>query len=91
MFNVREWSKQANIVADVLSRAPKIDKTLRVGIEEFQRRQKAVYAVEQKNRPRIRADCFLIQFIDRKIARKQQNSHQQHQIIHHPYFRPLLT
>lgn len=43
MFNIKEWSKQANIVADVLSRAPKIDKTLRVGREEFQRRQKAVY------------------------------------------------
>ena len=43
MFNIKEWSKQANIVADVLSRAPKIDKNLRVGREEFQRRQKAVY------------------------------------------------
>ena len=43
MFNMKEWSKQANIVADVLSRAPKIDKNLRVGREEFQRRQKAVY------------------------------------------------
>ena len=43
MFNIKEWSKQANIIADVLSRAPKIDKTLRVGREEFQRRQKAVY------------------------------------------------
>ena len=43
MFNIKQWNKQANIVADVLSRAPKIDKTLRVGIEEFQRRQKAVY------------------------------------------------
>ena len=43
MFNIKEWNKQANIVADVLSRAPKIDKTLRVGKEEFQRRQKAVY------------------------------------------------
>ena len=43
MFNVREWSKQANIIADVLSKAPKIDKNLRVEKEEFQRRQKAVY------------------------------------------------
>lgn len=43
MFNVKEWSKQANIVADVLSKAPKFDKTLRVGREEFARRQKAVY------------------------------------------------
>lgn len=43
MFNIHEWNKQANIVADILSRAPKIDKTLRVGKDEFQRRQKAVY------------------------------------------------
>ncbi|MBO4979201.1 MAG: M24 family metallopeptidase [Clostridia bacterium] len=43
MFNIREWSKQANIVADILAKAPKIDKTLRVGREEFQRRQKLVY------------------------------------------------
>lgn len=43
MFNMHEWSKQANIVADILARAPKIDKTLRVGTEEFKRRQQAVY------------------------------------------------
>ena len=43
MFNIHEWSKQANIVADILARAPKIDKTLRVGTEEFRRRQQAVY------------------------------------------------
>lgn len=43
MFQIREWSKQANIVADVLSRAPVIDKTLRVERSEFERRQKAVY------------------------------------------------
>ena len=43
MFNIREWNKQANIVADILAKAPVIDKTLRVGKEEFQRRQKLVY------------------------------------------------
>lgn len=43
MFNIRQWSKQANIIADVLAKAPKIDKTLRVDKTEFQRRQKAVY------------------------------------------------
>jgi len=48
MFNIREWSKQANIVADVLSKAPKFDKTLRVGKEEFARRHKAVYEALQK-------------------------------------------
>lgn len=48
MFNVREWSKQANIIADVLSKAPVIDKTLRVDKEEFQRRQKAVWEAISK-------------------------------------------
>ena len=48
MFNMKEWSKQANIVADVLSKAPKMDKTLRVDKAEFQRRQKAVYAALAK-------------------------------------------
>ena len=33
MFNIHEWNKQANIVADILARAPKIDKTLGVGTE----------------------------------------------------------
>ncbi len=44
MVNVKEWSKQANIVADVLAKAPKMDKTLRVDRAEFKRRQDAVYA-----------------------------------------------
>lgn len=44
MVNVKEWSKQANIIEDVLSKAPSFDKTLRVGRAEFERRQKAVYA-----------------------------------------------
>ncbi len=48
MFNIKEWSKQANIVADVLSKAPKFDKNLRVGREEFARRHKAVYEALQK-------------------------------------------
>ena len=43
MVNIKEWSKQANIIADVLSKVPKYDKTLRVEKPEFQRRQKAVY------------------------------------------------
>ena len=30
MVNIKEWSKQANIIADVLSKFPKFDKTLRV-------------------------------------------------------------
>ena len=48
MFNVRQWSKQANIIADVLSNAPKIDKTLRVEKAEFQQRQKAVWEALSK-------------------------------------------
>ena len=43
MFNIREWNKQANIVADILSKAPKFDKDLRVDREEFERRQKTLY------------------------------------------------
>ena len=43
MYNIREWEKQANIVADVLSRAPDFDKTVRVEKAEFQARQRAVY------------------------------------------------
>lgn len=43
MFNIREWNQQANIVADILARAPKIDKNLRVTRDEFQQRQKNVY------------------------------------------------
>jgi Xaa-Pro aminopeptidase len=43
MFNIREWSRQANIIADILAKAPAVDKTLRVGKEEFKRRQKLVY------------------------------------------------
>lgn len=43
MFNIREWSKQANIVADVLAKAPDFDKTLRIDRAEFERRQKKVY------------------------------------------------
>ena len=43
MTDMREWSRQANIVADVLSRAPAIDKTLRVERAEFERRRRAVW------------------------------------------------
>ena len=48
MVNIKEWSKQANIIADVLSKVPKFDKTLRVEKPEFQRRQKAVYEALKK-------------------------------------------
>lgn len=42
-FKINDWKKQADIVADVLSRAPAFDKKIRVGIDEFKRRQNAVY------------------------------------------------
>ena len=42
-FKINDWKKQADIVADVLSRAPAFDKGIRVGIDEFKRRQNAVY------------------------------------------------
>ncbi len=48
MFNLKEWNKQANIVADILSKAPSFDKTLRVERPEFERRHKAVYAALEK-------------------------------------------
>ena len=43
MFNRSDWSRQANIIADVLAKAPAFDKQIRVGRDEFARRQKAVY------------------------------------------------
>lgn len=43
MVNIKEWSKQANIVADVLAKAPKFDKTIRVEKAEFERRQRVLF------------------------------------------------
>lgn len=43
MFNVREWSKQANIIADILAKAPNFDKSMRVERSEFERRQNELY------------------------------------------------
>ena len=43
MFNLKEWNKQANIVGDILAKAPKFDKTTRIGKDEFQARAKRVY------------------------------------------------
>lgn len=43
MFNKSEWLKQANIIADVLAKAPNFDKTIRVPRSEFERRQKTLY------------------------------------------------
>ena len=43
MFDLREWNKQANIVGDILAKAPKFDKDARITKEEFQARAKKVY------------------------------------------------
>ncbi|MBR4890563.1 MAG: M24 family metallopeptidase [Clostridia bacterium] len=43
MFNLKEWNQQANIIGDILSKAPDFDKTLRIDKSEFQARAKKVY------------------------------------------------
>ncbi len=43
MFNLKEWNQQANIIGDILSKAPDFDKTLRIDKSEFQTRAKKVY------------------------------------------------
>lgn len=43
MFNLKEWNKQANIIGDILARAPKFDKDARIEKSEFQLRAKNVY------------------------------------------------
>ncbi|MCI8524978.1 MAG: M24 family metallopeptidase [Oscillospiraceae bacterium] len=56
MFDAKLWSRQANLVADILSRAPQFDKAKRIGTAEFQRRHKAVWqALEQHG-----FDCGLV-------------------------------
>jgi Xaa-Pro aminopeptidase len=44
MFDITTWKKQANIVADVLARAPRFDKELRIKPAEFKARQQKVIA-----------------------------------------------
>ena len=43
MFNLKEWNKQANIIGDILAKAPKFDKNARIEKAEFQLRSKKVY------------------------------------------------
>ena len=43
MFNLKEWNKQANIIGDILAKAPKFDKDARIEKSEFQLRAKKVY------------------------------------------------
>ena len=56
MFNGDLWMKQANIVADVLKKAPSFDKEQRISTEEFKRRQNEVIAALQKEG----YDCGLV-------------------------------
>ena len=39
MFDLKEWNKQANIVADILAKAPSFDKSARISTEEFTERR----------------------------------------------------
>ena len=48
MYNSVDWMKQARAVDRVLSKAPLINKNLRVPTDEFKRRQKSVYDELQK-------------------------------------------
>ena len=43
MFDLKDWNKQANIIGDILAKAPKFDKDARIEKEEFQARAKKVY------------------------------------------------
>ena len=43
MFDAKLWNRQANIVSDILSRAPSFDKEFRIGESEFRRRHQAVW------------------------------------------------
>ena len=35
MFNINQWKREADIIADVLRRAPSFDKDYRIGPDEF--------------------------------------------------------
>jgi len=43
MFDVKEWNRQANIIGDILAKAPSFDKNARIEKSEFQMRSKKVY------------------------------------------------
>ena len=48
MYNLKEWNKQANIIGDILSKAPAFDKNLRIKKEEFELRRKKLYEALKK-------------------------------------------
>lgn len=43
MFDLKDWNKQANIVGNILAKAPAFDKGIRIGKDEFELRRKKVY------------------------------------------------
>ncbi|MBE7030484.1 MAG: M24 family metallopeptidase [Ruminococcaceae bacterium] len=43
MFDLKDWNKQANIVGNILAKAPAFDKGIRIGRDEFELRRKKVY------------------------------------------------
>lgn len=49
MFDLNDWKKQADIVGEILSRAPSFDKEYRIGKEEFQMRCKKVIEALEEN------------------------------------------
>ncbi len=49
MFNLKEWNKQANIIGDILAKAPKFDKNARVCEAEFKERAARVYNALKAN------------------------------------------
>ena len=56
MFDKNIWLRQANIVADVIEKAPKFDKDFRISPEEFSARQKKVWKMLQAEG----ADCGVV-------------------------------
>lgn len=43
MFDLKEWNRQANIIGDILAKAPRFDKDARIEKSEFQQRSQKVY------------------------------------------------
>lgn len=56
MFRKNEWSRQSNIIADVLSKAPPINKDYRLPSQEFISRQKKVLSMLDE----CEADCGVV-------------------------------
>jgi len=48
MFLMDDWKRESDIIASVLSKAPRFDKEFRVPLEEFQNRRKNVFSALEK-------------------------------------------